>query len=176
MLDEPIDTSDSWLSRIDLAAIPDLDDKLQECEYFFSLASAEQDRQHFRWLIGAFFNAAYSYFETSALTAYVRFIDHETGEPVEDSQSLDVLRTYVRVFRKVNRPEFVKTSGLQGVTKELYDLRNKNTHRFSLPIMAAGENLPEDYHFGSTTGEGKPALAFCRSAIELIRRIDLELQ
>jgi hypothetical protein len=176
MLDDPIDTSDNWLSRIDLASIPDLDDKLRECEYFFALASAERDRQHFRWLVGAFFNAAYSYFETSALTAYFRFTDYETGEPVADSQSIDVLSKYVHVFRNENRPEFVKTSGLQGVTKELYDLRNKSAHRFSLSIMAAGENLPEDYHFGSTTGEGKPALAFCRSAIELIRRIDFELQ
>jgi hypothetical protein len=37
MLDDPIDTSDNWLSRIDLASIPDLDDKLRECEYFFAL-------------------------------------------------------------------------------------------------------------------------------------------
>ena len=176
MPNDTIDTLDHWLSRIDLAAIPDLDDKLRECEYFLALASSEQDRQDFRWLVGAFLNAAYSYFETSALTAYFRFSDHQTGEPVADTQSIGVLRKYVRVFQNENRPEFIKTSGLQGVTKDLYDLRNKSTHRFSLSIMAAGKNLPEDYHFGSTTGEGKPALAFCRAAMDLIRRIEAELQ
>src|SRR3989339_608157 len=117
MADAPSFDIDEWLSRIDLAAVPDPADKLRECEFFFDLLCREADRDRFRWLVSAFMNAAYSFFESSALTAYFRFNDNETGEPVPDSQALEVLRKYVVVIRDEKRPNFVKTAGLVPLTK-----------------------------------------------------------
>lgn len=73
------------LDSLDLSAIADSGDKRRECEYFYSLAALETDRERFRWLISGFLNAAYSFFESSALSAFVRFTDMKTGYPLEDS-------------------------------------------------------------------------------------------
>jgi hypothetical protein len=166
---------DDWLNLLDLSAIADPGDKLAECEYFLALAAQEQCREHFRWLISAFFNAAYSYFETSALSAYVAFSDPKTGEPIEDEEALLILRKYVKVFRNEKKPNFVKTAGLHPITEQLYELRKANTHHFPLSIMAAGPLLPEGFHFGNMTGKGTPALDFCRSALALILAVQKEL-
>lgn len=166
---------ENWLSLLDLSAVADPDDKFAECEYFLSVAATEANREHFRWQISAFFNAAYSYFETSALFAYFSFTDPETGELVEDSQALDILRKYVKVFRNEKKHNFVKTAGLNPITERLYELRKANTHHFPMSIMAAGPSLPEDFHFGNMTGKGTPALAFCRDAMTLIRLVQQEL-
>lgn len=171
-------TADEWinLSEVDLSAIADTDDKMAECEYFLSLASVEQDLQRFRWLISAFLGAAYSFFEISALSAYYRFSDHETGEPIEDAQALDILRRYVKVLRDTKRPRYVKTAGHHPITKHLYEIRRSNTHHISMSIMSTGQLLPEDFHFGHLMEKGTPALAFCRQAMELILQVHEELQ
>ena len=92
---ESTNDAEDWLNLLDFAAIADPGDKVRECEYFLAAASEEKDRDRFRWQVSAFFNAAYSYFETSALYAYLSFTDPKTGEPVEDSVALEVLRKYV---------------------------------------------------------------------------------
>lgn len=171
----PSDFED-WLNLLDLSAVADLDDKIAEREYFMALASTEQDVQRFRWLISAFFNAAYSFFEIGALGAFHAFTDPQTGESVGDSEALDTLRRYVKVFRNINNPSFVKTGGLHEVTTQLYELRKSNTHHYPLSIMAVGSSLPEDFHFGNITGKGTPALKFCRAAMSLIRQVHQELQ
>ena len=79
--------SDNWLNRWDMASAPDLDDKLRECEFFFTLLSKESDRTKFRWLLSGFLNATYSFFESSALTAYFRYTDTD-GETYEDDEAL----------------------------------------------------------------------------------------
>lgn len=56
---------DDWLNLLDMDAIADPNDKIVECEYFLEFASAEPNVQRFRWLISAFFGAAYSFFEIS---------------------------------------------------------------------------------------------------------------
>ena len=77
--------AEEWLNLLDIAAIADPGDKLAECEYFLALAEQETDRERFRWTISAFFNAAYSYFETSALAAYVALTDPHNGDSIEDT-------------------------------------------------------------------------------------------
>ena len=62
---------DDVLSRIDLGAIEDSSNKVSECKYFLELASSEKNRVRFRWLVSAFLNAAYSFFEMSAMRAYL---------------------------------------------------------------------------------------------------------
>lgn len=170
----PPDDED-WLSLLDLSAIADPGDKLSECEYFLAVAASETNRERFRWQISAFFNAAYSFFETSAISAYFSITDPKTGEPVEDSQTLDILRKYVKVFQNAKKPNYVKTAGLHPITERLYELRKANTHHFPMSIMEAGPSPPEDFHFGNMTGKGTPALAFCRSAMTLIRTVQQEL-
>jgi hypothetical protein len=87
---EPFDMDD-WLSRWDIASAPDLNDKVKECEFFFNALSNEVNRNHFRWLVSAFFYATYSFFKSTALTAYSRFTPPENGETYEDHEGLTVL-------------------------------------------------------------------------------------
>lgn len=169
------DTED-WLNLLDLDAIADPADKLPECEYFLGLATEETDKDRFRWLISAFFGAAYSFFEIYALRGYQSFHNPETGDPIENEEALEILRRYVRVAQDVKRPTYVKTAGQQKITKELYNLRKGNTHHYPLSIMTCGTQLPEDFHFGSLSGNGIPALAFCRDVMSLIREVENELQ
>lgn len=172
---EESDSIEDWLELGDLSAIPDLDDKHRECEFFFGLLKAENNRNHFRWLVSAFLNAIYSYFETSALTAHFRFTHPETGDPIEDLEALAILRKYVRVFQNKSNPNYVKTGAVHPVVKEIYELRKISTHHFSLSIMEAGSELPRDFQFGSMRGSGVPALAQCQRAIELVRVVQAEL-
>jgi hypothetical protein len=122
------------------------------------------------------FNAAYSFFEISTLAAFYSMADPQTGEPVEDSDALQVLRRYVSVFRDLKRPMYVKTGALHPIVKKLYELRKRNTHHFPTSIMIAGEALPEGFHFGYVTGSGEPALEFCRSAMALVHQVQRELR
>lgn len=41
--------------------------------------------------------------------------------------------------------------------------------------MAAGLNLPEDFHLGSTKGKGEPLLALCREALAVIKQLQAEI-
>lgn len=164
-----------WFSRLDLDAIEDARNKIDECEYFLALASRESDRTRFRWLVSAFFSSAYSFFEMSALRAYLSFTASDTGQMLEDPKALGVLRGYVAVLQDKKNPSYVKTSGQHPITKQLYELRRLNTHHFPLAIMAAGPDLPEDFEFGNMRGEGTPALAFCREVMALVLQVRREL-
>ena len=172
-----IDNSSSHdlLARLDLSAIADPGDKIRECEFFLGLASTETDRARFRWLISAYLNAVYSYFETTALYASVVFTDPETLDPLEDSEAVEILRNYVRIRQNEKNPYFVKTGALHPVVVRLYEVRNAATHHFPLSIMAAGTNLPEDFYLGSTRGEGEPLLALCREALAVVKQVQAEL-
>ena len=163
------------LDRLDLAAIADPGDKIRECEFFLGLASTETDRTKFRWLISAYLNAVYSYFETSALYASVAFTDPTTGDPIEDTESVEKLRNYVRVRQNQKNPYYVKTRGVHPVIARLYEVRKAATHHFPLSIMAAGDNLPEDFHLGSMKDQGEPLLALCREALAVVKEVQAEL-
>jgi hypothetical protein len=117
---------DGWLALLDIEAVANLDDKLGECEFLFRLMTAELDRDKFRWLTSAFLNAAYSFFESSALMAFLRFTD-ANGEPRPDYQALEVLGTYVKVARGGRKRDFVKTTPLHPLTAQLYEFRRKST-------------------------------------------------
>lgn len=166
---------EEFLDLLDLDALADADDKLAECRYFLNVASHESDVQRFRWLVSAFFGAAYSYFEICALKAFHGFHDPRTGKPIEDAESLKILRRYVSVKQSKKDPMRVDTGGYNDITKVLYQLRTGNTHHYPLSIMATGSNLPEEYHFGKLRGHGTPALAFCRTAMSLIEQVNKEL-
>lgn len=176
MSSESFSGADDWLNELDLDAIADPSDKLAECEYFLKAATDEEDRDKFRWLISAFFGAAYSFFEINALRAYHGFSNPNTGDSIESEEALETLRRYVRVSQDVKRPNFVKTAGQHEITLELYNLRKGNTHHFPLSIMTNGQRIPEGYQFGSLSGRGVPALAFCREVLALIREVENELQ
>lgn len=165
---------EDWLNRWDMQSIPDFDDKVRECEFFFELLANEKDRNRFRWLLSGFLNSVYSFFESSALTAHFRYTD-SNGEPFEDDDGLAVLRRHVKVEQNKNNLNFVKTSGLTPLTKQLYEIRKKSTHHFPLSIMTTGASLPEDFHLGSMQGEGVPAMPLCREVLQLIQRIYAEI-
>ena len=111
-----------------------------------------------------------------ALNAFHAFTDPKTGAYIEDIEALNILRGYVTICQNVKNPSFVKTSGHHDVTKQLYERRRGNTHHVPLSIMVAGSEVPEDFHFGYITGQGTPALAFCRAAMSLIREVHQKLQ
>ena len=168
-------SQDNIVERLDLDAIADPGDKIRECEFFLGLASAETDRTRFRWLVSAYLNAVYSYFETTALYVSVAFTDPQTGDPIEDTEAVERLRTYVRVFQNEKKPYYVKTGGLHPVIARLYAIRKAATHHFPLAIMAAGPNLPNDFQLGSLKGEGEPLLALCREALDVIKQVQAEI-
>ena len=161
---------------MDLDAVADPSDKIAECQFFLALAERESDAQRFRWLVSAFFGAAYSFFEINALRVFHSFWDPRTGEPIENSEALEVLRRYVTVLQNVKKPTFIKTGGNHRLTQELYELRRGSTHHYPLSIMATSSTLPEGFHFGSLKGKGTPALPFCREAMALIEEAERELQ
>ncbi len=164
-----------WLDRWDLEAVPNLDDKVKECEFFFASLSSETDRNKFRWLLSAFLNATYSFFESTALAAYFKLTDPASGDSFEDKEGLAVLRKHVKVIQSAGNPNFVKTVGNTALTMQLYEFRKKSTHHFPLSIMAVGQALPEDFHFGSVRGEGVPVMPLCREALELVVRVYAEI-
>ena len=164
-----------FLSRIDMGAIADPGDKVRECEFFLGLASAEPDQIRFRWLISAFLNAVYSYFETNALYANLA-ITTEEGDQIADDEAVAKLRAYVEVTtRNTKKGLRVDTSALDPVLKRLYEIRAAATHHFPLSIMATGSNLPEDFHFGSMRGEGEPVMKLCRDALEVVKQAERDL-
>jgi hypothetical protein len=165
---------EDWLNRWDMQAVPDFDDKLRECEFFFALLSQEVDRSRFRWLLSAFLNSTYSFFESSALTAHFRYTDSD-GEPFEDEEGLSILQRHVKVDQSKKNPSFVKTAGLTPLTIHLYEIRKKCTHHFPLSIMATGSSLPEDFHLGNMKDEGVPVMALCRDALQLIQSVYSEI-
>ena len=165
-----------YINLLDLNAIEDEANKVAECEYFLALAERETEHQRFRWLISAFFGAAYSYFEMAALKAHIGFTAPDTGEPVADSDAIAILRNYVVVLQDRKNPSYVKTAGKHPITKKLFELRRGNTHHFPLSIMATGPSLPEDFQFGRMKDDGTPALPFCRTAMRLILAIQAELR
>lgn len=160
--------------NIDLTAIVEPEDKLDEAAFFFEQASREVNRDQFRWLISAFFNAAYSFFETAALHACHAYTNSD-GDTEPDEQALAVLRKYVTVKPEKKKPYFIKTSGVHTITKQLYDLRKQHTHHAPVPIMAAGPSLPQDYQFGYLINEGRPALRFCQEVLDLMHEVQSEL-
>lgn len=165
-----------YLNLLDLDAIKDESNKVAECEYFLALAENETDQQRFRWLISAFFGAAYSYFEMTALKAHIGFTAPDTGEPIPDLEAIVILRNYVTVLQDKNNPSYVKTAGKHLIIKKLFELRRGNTHHFPLSIMATGPSLPEDFQFGRMKDDGTPALPFCREAMNLIHEVQAELR
>lgn len=164
-----------WLSRWDMEAVAGFDDKVKECEFFYSLLSSETDRNRFRWLVSAFLNSAYSFFESTALIAHFWITDPVSGDSHPDHERLKILKKYVKVSQRKNNPNFVDTQGLAPITKSLYKFRKENTHHFPLSIMAAGPNLPEDFHFGSMKNEGTPVVPLCREALELVKKVFSEI-
>ena len=164
-----------WL--LDLDAMADPSDKVSECEYFLRLASSEFNRQRFRWLTSAFLSAAHSYFDISAVRAYVGLTDPETGASMENNDALEVLERYVKVTPGNKKdPGHVNTRGTHKITEQLYKLRHGNTHRFPLSILTAAEDVPEDFQFGNIIGAGIPVLRFCRETMCLIRKVERELK
>lgn len=161
---------DDWLKCFDMQSLPDFDDKVQECEFFFRLLATEKDRNKFRWLFSAFLNAAYSFFESTALTAYFKYTDPD-GTPCKDSEGLAFLQKHVKVEQNKKNPSYVKTSGLSPLTKQLYEVRKQCTHHFPLSIMITGPSLPDDFHIGNMRGNGIPAISLCHDTLQLIQSL-----
>jgi hypothetical protein len=160
---------------VDLSAIAPPDDKIAECHYFLALAEQEPDREKFRWLISAFLNAVYSYFEIKALAAYEAYSHGETGEYIANEGALVVLRQYLQIKQVKNKSSFVKTSGFNRVCEEIYEIRKQNTHHYPLSILQTQGELPEAYTFGCTPSNAIPALRLCRNIMSIIENLETEL-
>lgn len=165
-----------FLKDLDLSAIALPEDKFEECMFFFCLMSVEIHRDKFRWLPSAFLNASYSYLEIKAKSLHFSIFDPDTGEPVEDSAGLDVLKRYVRTFQDKKNPEFVKTSAFDTLLKSLYEIRKANTHNYSLSIMKRGDNLPKDFVIGDRIGSGTPALELSEQVMAFFTQLEKELE
>ena len=58
--------------------------------------------------------------------------------PLRSKKATGALPRYVRVFQDAKRPTYVKTAGQHEITRQIYELRKKNTHHYSLAIMTTG--------------------------------------
>jgi hypothetical protein len=176
-MEPPADAGNSsWIEIHDLDALPEADDKVEECRYFLSLIESENDWRRFRWLTSAFLGAAYSFFETQALRSFFSFWHPETGEPIENDEALGVLGQYVRVVQNPKRPSFVKTAGVHPITDLLYKLRNANTHSYPLTIRSPNVSSPELFQFGGHRERGKPVVQFCREVFAIIEELNQKLE
>ncbi|HWR96548.1 MAG TPA: hypothetical protein VN248_07455 [Arenimonas sp.] len=173
---KPTSELEDFLSRFDIQSVEDVENKIDECEFFLTLASNETQRAKFRWLISAFLNASYSYFEMTALRAYFRFVDSNTSEPLPDAESLSIIRDHVKVTQRASNPNYVTTEGKSLLTKQLYEIRRQNTHHFPLSIMEAGPSLPEDFHLGNMREQGVAILPICREVMALIHEVQANLE
>lgn len=164
------------LRDLDLGALEAARNKVDECAYFLGLASKETERAAFRWLVSAFLSAAYSYFEMTALEALFKNVD-DNGDTYADRATLVALEQHVEV-QKSGPPgrERVKTIAKSAFAKRLYEFRRRNTHHFPLSIMEAGPSLPQDFYFGQIRGTGEPVLAFCTDVMDLVRRVQREME
>ena len=171
-----IELPKEWgIHLIDFSSMAPRSDKMAESDYFLSLLRAETARDRFRWLLAAFLNAAYSYFETAALRAYAATTD-EDGSPVADDDALSIIGQYVRVQPGSSKnPYFLKTSGLHPLVCDLYEIRKKCVHYFPIDVMIVGERLPEGFHIGNKRGSGRPAIVFCSEVMALIQGLEQEL-
>ncbi|GEM_PF-1486884 len=164
----------------DMLALASPRDKIEECAFFLELASRESNRSRFRWLMSAYLNAVYSYFEIKALAAHTAYPNPEINEYTEDQDMLSVLLKYIKISQQNRNPSFVKTSALDTSAfgeclKTFYELRKQNTHHYPLAITKSSPVLPEGYHFGYLKSKGIPALEFCREVMSLIEQIEKEL-
>ena len=166
---------EKYLSDIDFDSIALPDDKLDECKYFYHLLTSENDRDKFRWLLSAFLNACYSFLEIKAKSLYFAFNDPDTGEPIEDEESLKIFRQYARAFQDKKNPEFVKTKGLHDLIKKLYEIRKGNTHNYALSIIKGEKPSPENFKIGHEKSKAVPALEFCRQVLFLFEEINEQL-
>lgn len=166
---------DKILGYIDFSAVVDLNDKINECYFFYNLLINECDRTKFRWLLGAFLNSCYGYLEDKASYFHYAYSDPESGEPIEDWQSLDTLQKYVKVFKTRGKSGFVKTSGMSELTKMLYSFRNSSTHDGGIGIMKVGNDLPNGFQIGIHKNRGVPALVFCRDILQFFTELEQEL-
>jgi len=164
-----------YLDDIDLDSIALPDDKFNECHFFFELLSRESRKSRFRWLLSAFLGACYSYLEIKAASLYFALNDPETGDPVEDYESLEMLRKYVRVFQDKKNYSFIKTSALHRLIKQLYRIRNANTHNYALSIIGEEFGSPADFKIGYKKSAAVPALQFCREILALFSQINEEI-
>lgn len=163
-----------YLLDLDIMAVPPLGDKLAECEFFYDLLSRETDRDKFRWLLGAFLNSCYGYLEFKASYLHYGFCHPETGEPIEDSENLDALSKYVRVFKN-SKSGFVKTSGFSELMTQLYKFRNRSTHDGGIEVMVTGNDLPADFKIGKYISNGVPALVFCKKILVFFGELEEEI-
>lgn len=163
------------LEDIDLSAVVLPDDKLSECDFFYSLLKKEVDRDKFRWLFGAFLNACYGHLEYKAAYFHYAHCDPESGETIEDGESLETLRKYVKVFKNNNKSGFVKTSGLSELMDKLYKYRNTSTHDGGVGIMKCGDDLPKDFKIGYHKSTAVSALDFCSQVLEFFSDLEAEL-
>lgn len=104
--------------------------------------------------------------------AYERYIDPVTNEPIDDEESLEILREYIRVLRNERNPQFVKTAGVHPTLVKLYEFRKRNTHYYPLLIRANGKNLPDDFIFEEAQGQSTPVLHFCNEVLDILSSIE----
>jgi len=161
------------LSQYDFEAIVEQTDKLDEAVYFLAAAREQTDRRQFRWLVSAFFNAAYSYFDTAAMHACNAYTNTD-GETMPDDDALAILGKYIEVEQQKGNPFRVHTMPVNSVAKQLYSHRKNNTHYFPMSIMETGP-LPDGFHFGSIRGKGVPIIGLCDDIMDLIVQVQKEL-
>ncbi|SFU62923.1 hypothetical protein [Nitrosospira multiformis] len=163
----PISEMETLCNELDIVGIPSAWDTFQKCEYFLNLASSEVNTPQFSWLISAFLEAAYSYFDVLAIGAMNSFTDGYTGGTWQDEELYFKILGSV-VYIGSEGPFRVKTSIAPYsplIVRHLFKFHEDYTYHYPLAILKAGPNLPEEFRFGGSIRNGVPALEFCRKVL-----------
>lgn len=158
----------------DLDAIPDFDDKFEECKYFYSLAKDECDIKKFRWLVSACLNSANSFFDIKAGQLYHAFEDAETGEAIKDEEKLELFKAHMKTKQSPKNPSRIKAFPIGQLLERMREIRNANAHEHALFFTTRESGNQSAYEI--TMGQySVSALQFCEHLIQRMEEVIREL-
>ena len=143
--------------------IPVPDDKLDECQFFMSQMESTTEASKMRWLLSAYLNACYSFFEIKVNYSYFN-----PNFP-KDEFSLAELSNFIdhKANPTKNIPKKTQTFGKDERVKLLYELRHENTH--NSPMLVLTKNN-EDFYI-KYNDENIYVLEFCNEIHLIMEKI-----
>ena len=159
------------LYSLNIDEIPDLNDKISECEYFLTLALASRNVNQFRWLSSAFLSAARSFLEIHVQCALSAFGD-EKGNRFPDQEALQRLEKYIRIKRDSGLNFRIRLKPVHPLLKQLFTMRNKNTHVAPLFINVAECGAESQFLFGFPGVDAVIAFDFLQEVMQVLRKVD----
>lgn len=158
------------LERLELSDIPDLNDKLDECEFFAKLAIAESDSAKFRWFFSAFLSSARSFIDTQV--KQLLFANGLLGGASAGQRNvLDFLERYFVIFPKSNKKTEFIVKASHPVLIEMINIRNKNVHETSLIFCCENDGEQTIRYYVDSDFKRGDAFLFIKNLLSVLHEI-----